>query len=433
MSDILLDSLKRDIAPELKDFLKDDIEGEKTAKAFLNELLINYDLLSTESYTTVSETNSKGKTLMEEIAELDQQQRSIDIKLAGITNNNTDLIIDINDDLASLKKELQETYRNSVDSMLKLSDFESHSTKLEISSNEKSRRSIRINASILSNMDSVLDLLELPTLCKLCILQGNYQESLEISMLVKTLVIRFPKVAVFQKISKQIQLELKLMTKGLVRLLNKNLSQKNILKIFQILNKLDLNSFSEESDESEQAKQIQKDKFLKIIYLNARFKFIMNELANLEPLIKYNKLTYLKRLIEIYREYIFSSLSIYYAIFNPVSKLLNERREGEDSILIGQFVKSLVSILSQNLIKFLPEILHPGDSDEINGVDEMDDVDRQGQKDGLILQIMYLCNSLAKFNVDFECAIVLEIYYKHKLISEDDWLRNLAKVKNFKS
>ncbi|CUM45560.1 uncharacterized protein AC631_05119 [Debaryomyces fabryi] len=441
MSGILLETLLKDLDPTLTEFLESNSELRQISEQYLVDLLINDDLLCTDTYTTTSKSSNtdvsnvegQSKTLTEEIAELDLKQREIKMQLASITNNNRDLIIDISNDLTSIREDIRSGFDKEINSMIKILDMEdSNGDKFEIPKNERLNNSMITYNSILSNIDSVLDLLELPTLCKVCILQGNYQESLEISILVQTLVIRFPNLRIFQKIHHQVEQELKLMVKGLIKLLNTNLKQNNILKIFQILNKLDLLNYNTSSAISSSVnitsnKRLQKDKFLKIVYLNARFKFIINELSNLTPLLKFNKLTYLKRYIEIYREFIFNSLSIYYAIFNYSSSSSDVSiKHEEDNLLISQFIKNLAFLLAEEIKKYLPELIAPSDND--------DNIDKQTQKDGLILQIIYLCQSLAKYNVDFESLITWELCYRNNaILSEEDWLKNIAKVKKFRA
>jgi hypothetical protein len=402
---ILLSTLLEELPSELSNYLNNDPQLQSSCNQYLLDLLVNDDLLSTETFTTT--TTSKNKTLIEEIAELDESQRNINVELSSITNENRDLILEISDDLNNVETSFKLEYPQEVESMLKTLE----QGNFHININEKLTSNIKVNNSILSKIDSVLDFLELPTLCKVCILQGNYLESLEISILVQALVIRFPKLVIFQQIHHQVEQELKLMVKGLIKLLNTNLKQNNVLKIFHILSKLDLTNFNSSIHNTSSS---QKDKFLKIIYLNARFKFITNELGTLKPLIKFNKLTYLKRFIEIYREFIFSSLSMYHSIFNSSTD--------EDLLLINQFVRNLAQILCDEIRVYLPQI------------DDSDEFDVQSQKDGLILQIIYLCKSLANYNIDLESIIISDLCFSEKsLFEEEDWLRNLVKVKKIRS
>lgn len=442
MSQILLDTLKDGLDSEYQVLLQNNPQFLKQAEQYLSELLINDDLLSTEAFmasselqqtsnTTMTQSESTAttkRTLIEEIAELDMNQRAVNLKLSSLTDSNRDLIIDISNDLQLVHSKLNQEYQSQIDSLMKLIDNEKNSSfHSHHHHNDNYKYLVNLNNSILDKIDSVLDILELPTLCRLCILQGNYQESLEISMLIQALIIRFPKLSIFIKIHEKIEYELKLMVNGLVKLLNTNLKQNNILKIFQILNKLDLSGGSLLFNNSHNGKdtKYQKDKFLKLIYLNSRYKFIINEIESLKPLIKFNKLSYLKRFIETYREFIFNSLSIFNIIFKPTTATSED--DNENSLLINQFIRSLAGLLCRELSAYLPDIkLQNTNTDDLEA-----EIDLSSQIDGLILQIIYLCKSLSNFQVDFEPIILNELCYTTPtpLISESDWLRNSQKVK----
>lgn len=397
MSGILLNTLAQDLDPALRRQLQNKDQAAACEK-YLSELLINDDLLSTDNYTTTNASDKK--TLTEEIAELDQLHSRVNAELANVANKNRDLIIDISEDLKAIDTNVG---KSAVQELEQISELLTKEGPFTMPVNERLISTINVNNSMLTNIDSVLDILELPTICKLCILQGNYHELLEISMLVQTLVIRFPKLVVFQKIQALVEQELQLMVRGLIKLLNTNLKQNNILKIFQILNKPDLMNHQDPDT---------KDKFLKMIFLNARYNFITNEIENLKPILKFNTQTYLKRFIEIYREHIFTSLSIYHSIF--------AKTKDEDPILINQLITNLASLLSKALQDHLPEI----NSD--------DEADTQSERDAIILRVLYLCRSLAKYGVDCESIIASDLCYSDKpFFSEQDWLRNLEKVNKF--
>lgn len=409
MSLLLLDSLKDGLDDQYVHLLDQNPEFYKDAEDYLLELLINDDLLSTDPFTTsttpstIEDSASSKKTLTEEIAELDLSQYQINTKLSSLTNSNRDLIIDISNDLQFVNHQLSNEYQQYSDNLLKILGNE---LKIEpIVSQFNIKSNILINNTILYKIDSVLDILELPTLCKLCILQGNYQESLEISIYIQSLMIRYPKISLFKQIHQKIDHELKVMIKGLIKLLNTNLKQNHILKIFQILNKLFDNN---------NGNDLNNDLVLIKIFLNSRYKFIINEVGSLKPLIKFNKLTYLKRFIEIYREFIFNSLSIYHIIF----------KNNQQVVLINQFIRSLIGLLCNEFKLYLPDIKAQNTDDSYES-----EIDLASSIDGLILQLIYLCRSLSNFNLDFEPIILLELVTSNNLISESDWLRNLSKVK----
>lgn len=415
MSGLLVDTLKSGLEPELAAQLDASETLRRDAEAFLQDLLINEQLLSTDTYTTTSSATTK--TLTEEIAELDLALRTLEVQLAQLTNANRDLIVDVSRDLKSATDKI-DTRLGSELSALVLSLSDAGHMRMDSRAADKLALAILANNLVLLNIDSILDILELPTLCRLCIMQGNYQEALEISTMVKMLIIKFPTLALFRKIEAQIRSELHLMVRGLIKLLNTNLKQSNILKIFQILNRPDLVDIASGAG-SVAPSSLLREKALKIIYLNSRFKFIHNEVASLRPLLKLKKLTYLKRYIEIYREYLFNSLSIYYAIFRTNSLDANE---DDDMFLINSYVSNLAKMLVAELRAYLPEL------------GPLDDLDSTSLRDGVILQVIYLCKSLDKYGIDFESIITWELCIKAPpLISQADWTRNLAKVKKFRT
>ena len=274
-------------------------------------------------------------------------QHEINNKLSTITNSNRDLIIDISNDLQFINHQITKEYNQNTENLVKsiTGDFRIDSST---SNYFNLKTNISINNTILNNIDSVLDILELPTLCKLCILQGNYQESLEISTYIQSLMIRYPKIILFKTINEQIDYELKVMIKGLIKLLNTNLKQNHILKIFQILHKLfdnNNNNNNNNNDNNYENWDIDNESILITIFLNSRFKFIINEISSLKPLIKFNKLTYLKRYIEIYREFMFNSLSIYNIILkqNPQPKPTTTETNHFNKSIYSKFSKTFMS------------------------------------------------------------------------------------------
>ncbi|CAK9441076.1 uncharacterized protein LODBEIA_P49450 [Lodderomyces beijingensis] len=418
-SSILLDTLKTDLDQSYRTQLDSDPEFYKAASKYLQDLLVNDELLSTDAFTTTTTTTPKRptRTIVEEIAELDSARHNISLQLSSLANANRDLILDVNSDLDEVQRKFATEYQQCIDSILKNLDSapsvhhnrnhhhhrqnQNHHDKTQ-QSHQRLLDSIKQGNMILSNMDSVLDILELPTLCKLCILQGNYQESLDISIFAKSLTIRFPKLQIFKAISIQVQAELQVMLKGLIKLLNTDLRQNHILKIFQILNKL------ESVD----------DKSLQRIYLNSRFKFILDEISSLTPILKFNKLTYLKRYVEIYREHVYAALSMYHTIF----------KEEENLLLLNQFITTLGENLCREFIKYLPAIKSQQQQQQQHGSIESE-MELKNSIDGLLLQLIYLSKSLSSFQFEFEPIFLLQLCYKNEIFTEKEWVENMSKVK----
>lgn len=428
MAALLVDSLKDLLDPALVESLSSNETLRQEAEEYLNGLLSNDQLFSTEQFTAATSTTSDSRpvTLVEEIAELDQALRQIDLKLADKAAENRELIVEVSADLANVASQFEFRLKNEAQAILSGlrdvgSDNKSTSkSSLKLHFNGPQDHSISSSSSLLLKMDSVLDVLELPTLCRLCIMQGNYHEALEVAMLVKMHVIKLPNLSTFKVLEKKIDVELRSMVRGLVKLLNTNLKQSNILKIFQILNRPDLIAIAaQNSDNAASISPELRERALKIIYLNSRFRFITTETSTLKPLLKLKKLTYLKRFIEVYREHLFNSLSIYHAIFRT-TKI--DTDADKDQFLLHSYVKSLVKLLLLELRAHLP-----------SNTDE-DDFDFRSQRDGVILQLIYLCKSLDKYKLDFESTVTLDLCCSEPvLVSEEDWSRNLSKVKKFRT
>lgn len=422
MSGLLIDTLKEDLDPYIAEQLNTNKELRNVAETYLQEILVNKQLLSTDVFTTTSELDSdkskeQTKTITEEIAELESRQRQLDVKLGEITNENRDTVIGVSQNLNTATSKIENDLELEILTILK--NLDEQKISLNSRNTEKNVRAMASDYSILMNVDSILDIFELPTLCRLCIMQGNYQEALEIATLVKMFAIKYSKLDTFRIMQLQIEQELRLMTKGIIKLLNTNLKQSNILKIFQILNRPDIIPVIEDTNENQNSAE-SREKPLKLIYLNSRYKFIISEVESLKPLLKLKKWTYVKRYLEIYREYLFNSLSIYHAIFG--TNFLDSLNL-ENQFMINMYVKALLDPLT----KVLREHLAESSSDEA-------ETDFVNKRDGVILQVIYLCRSLAKYGVDFESAITWKLCMEEPIvISEADWSRNLAKVKKFRA
>lgn len=342
-------------------------------QAYLEELLVNDDLLSTENYTT---TSGSTRTIVGEIAELDQQQRIINDQLGELTSHNRDTIIALQHDVSTVTKNLTTRYPDIVALVAR--------PQIGATNIDKLMASVHSTTTVFRHVDAILDLLELPSLARLCVSEGNYHEALEISVLVKSYAIRYPHLEVFAQIQHQVDAELRQMVKGLVRLLSTNVKQHSLAKMLQILTKLDIGP----------------PRVLEALYLQGRFKFIAGELQLLAPLLRLpNKMTYLKRLVEVYREHGFSTLYTHQSLF-----------PGADSFVVSQFAHKLALALAAPLKQYIPVVREDPENDSI---------------DGLLLQLVYLCKSLAKFGANFEVVLRAELA---EVVSADDWLRNVERT-----
>ncbi|CAN3376771.1 hypothetical protein DIURU_001551 [Diutina rugosa] len=349
----------------------------KECQAYLEELLVNDGLMCTDNFTTTSAASGT-KTLVEEIAELDQQQRQINDKLGELTSNHRDVLIQLETDVTTVAENLTIKYPEELTQIPKLQIGSTNIDKL--------MSQVKTSSSVIQHIDSILDLLELPSLARLCITQGNYHEALEISVLVRSYCIRFPQIEAFKLIQAQVDAELQHMVKGLIRLLSTNVKAHSLGKIFQILTKLDIGT----------------SESLQLLFLQGRYRFILQELASLKPLLKLsNKMTYLKRSVEVFREHGYATLYSYQSLFPSAT----------NPLLVSQFCHQLADTLTEILVGNLAETKAYPEND--------------GSIDGLLLQLVYLTKSLSKFGANFEVLLKERL---SEWVTPEDWVRNIKKT-----
>ncbi|ODV95538.1 hypothetical protein PACTADRAFT_50248 [Pachysolen tannophilus NRRL Y-2460] len=266
---------------------------------------------------------------------------------------------------------------------------------------------------LLKNMDSIMDILELPSLTSACVKAGHYSESLEIAAHSRRLSIRYSDIKLITKIEQDINAEISSMIVGLIRLLKTDLKQSSILKIMSYLKRI--NPFHNESNDNNN------DKELKLIFLQSRFFYIMNELNVLKPLKQSNSIEkYLKRCIEVIREYGFSTIITYENIFTI---------NNENALIIGStdfknFLKIFITSIINELIKILKENLPILDKDKEKEKEKDNSI-----KENLLLQLLYCCNSLSRVGFDFS-VLILENLLDNNIITKSEWLNVNYKKKS---
>ena len=168
--------------------------------------------------------------------------------------------------------------------------------------------------TIFENLTSITDLMELPSLAETCIKTGHYQEAIMLYSHTYSLRKKFPDSSIIDDIANSVQNSVgTTMLTGLVKLLCTNLSMTSIKKILQYLIAIPPfnNSSSQENNQES----------LLIVYLAMRLKFIENEIKSYSfdtdnedrnPLLEIS----IKRQIEVVREHIYMSLSVYEKTFD---------------------------------------------------------------------------------------------------------------------
>ncbi|CEP61686.1 Golgi transport complex subunit COG8 LALA0_S03e08526g [Lachancea lanzarotensis] len=155
-------------------------------------------------------------------------------------------------------------------------------------------------ALVLTHWNSVSELLELPTLTSTCIKTGHYQEALMCHKHARSLVDKFPHIAIVRHIADSISQEMTTtMLQGLVKMLQQNLSANPIKKILSYLSSI--SPFSENPQALFQ------------VFLTMRHKFVCSEMNSFEITELTNdtmRELLMKRRIETFREHVYNALSI---------------------------------------------------------------------------------------------------------------------------
>ncbi|CAI4620422.1 BGP_1a_G0039590.mRNA.1.CDS.1 [Saccharomyces cerevisiae] len=178
-----------------------------------------------------------------------------------------------------------------------------------ISTKEDDKDDIRSDTlvTVLENLDSITDLMELPFLARTCIRTGHYQEAVMLYTHTTSLRSRFPGSTIVDEVCEKVLNEISTtMLSGLVKLLSTNVSVNSLKKILQYLNSIP--PFDGKTNKS-----------LLSVFLAMRYKFITDEIASYpldvessnESLIE----MMVKRKIEVLREHVYMSLNVFLKSF----------------------------------------------------------------------------------------------------------------------
>ena len=395
---LLLDTLVGDSQVSNFNWINDD-EGKSMALSVLDEMLNSPHLESLLDTTITPGMIDPGNTIIEQIAELSNESLMIDkeiaLRLCGKDNSMKDLklMIDANntyiesfetlDSIISYCEDMIE--ENPLSSWIKeIPNLNKNQESKNTSHNSNNDDDV---SKILYNLDNVIQILELPSITNTLIKSANYSECIEISSFIQRLSIRYNDLEIISHIKENVSYEINDMVKRLSNLLSGNLKQSSIMKIMSYL------------------KRIIPDKWkLKTIFLNLRYKFIIDEFDTLIPL-KNSKLIekYLKRVLEVFREFTFQTVITFESIFDKDTEMIHS--------FIISIVNSLMNILDENLINIKEESI-----------------------DSTILQLLYCSQSLARVGGDFTSILLHRLpnpLTKEQILTTMTKQRHLVRTLNY--
>ncbi|CAI4668895.1 BAQ_1a_G0039700.mRNA.1.CDS.1 [Saccharomyces cerevisiae] len=283
---------------------------------------IRKSLLDNKSQIIVNILENDDRAQLDDIAKSLEQLWELDINInkaadRNVTNddiNNESVSID---DFLEDDKEDNDTGRimttesNNLARKKKEDEFHKALSRLRnrISTKEDDKDDIRSDTlvTVLENLDSITDLMELPFLARTCIRTGHYQEAVMLYTHTTSLRSRFPGSTIVDEVCEKVLNEISTtMLSGLVKLLSTNVSVNSLKKILQYLNSIP--PFDGKTNKS-----------LLSVFLAMRYKFITDEIASYpldvessnESLIE----MMVKRKIEVLREHVYMSLNVFLKSF----------------------------------------------------------------------------------------------------------------------
>ncbi|KAK9317788.1 oligomeric Golgi complex subunit 8 [Lipomyces starkeyi] len=265
------------------------------------------------------------------------------------------------------------------------------------------------SATLLSNVDKVLDILELPSLVLTCVRNGYYAEALDLVGHVRRLAIRYKNVTVIEMIQAEVDDALLEMTTILLRLLRENVQLPTAIKVISYLRRV-------------QPFQASPNPTLELqhIYLLSRMIHLKSQLQSLDPLKSIPE-KYLKRYIEFFREFVFAAIIGFRSIFpkeddkeslkvgsSALSAQLAVSKDGSGTSVVDageQLLSSFIYHTTMDLKKTVKDMLPM--------------IPDKSSYASLYLQVIYSSQSLARVGGEFwsimadekdrkECAAVNE-------------------------
>ena len=342
----------------LNSLISDDLteEQKRLSLDFLQDILQS----NTKDYESYFSSRAVPGSITEDIAEIDAELSALDRKIRkSLLDNKSQIIGNIleNDDRAQLDDiaksleqlwELDTNINKAADRNVTNDDINNESVSIDdfleddkedndtgrimttesnnlarkrkedefhkalrnrISTKEDDKDDIRSDTlvTVLENLDSITDLMELPFLARTCIRTGHYQEAVMLYTHTTSLRSRFPGSTIVDEVCEKVLNEISTtMLSGLVKLLSTNVSVNSLKKILQYLNSIP--PFDGKTNKS-----------LLSVFLAMRYKFITDEIASYpldvessnESLIE----MMVKRKIEVLREHVYMSLNVFLKSF----------------------------------------------------------------------------------------------------------------------
>lgn len=403
---LLINALREDLAPDANALLDDPAVYASCVEYIDTLVSTNPDLLLSLLPPSITDDHHP-RTLVEEVAELSLKQRETEDALRELAQQEARAAIALEQRLAAAEALFHEDLVPRVALLAVELDHWQH--RPQYAAPAPPLAAVVQARSILDNLGTLNDLLELPLQIQRCVRQGKHQEALEIHSFAKRLVIRFSltaaadssghRVNVLNHVLEQVQAELHEMMLGLVQTLSLDAKQLVLIKTVHTLARLA--PFSGAARALDQ---------LKVLYLDARAGFVAREFSYLEPLLRTglvgNLERYLKRAIEIVREHGYALIVTYRAAFP-------DRDENSDAVFLHHFFQPVFLLLVQAVAAQLPRLLDTAAGDA--------DADVKTLKDGILLQLYYCFLLVARVGGQLFQLMLVDVLDTAGVVTEAEW------------
>lgn len=291
-------------------------------------------------------------------------------ELTGLCSRESKTFIDVHACSSSISTALDDFSASLDDLFQAIPELED-----ECLSFAKSTRGIQLDRErasvILDQRDSLLDILEVPQLVDTCVRNGYYQEAMELASHVNRVAQRYPDLAIVRSVARSIESVMDMQLSQLLGLLRESIKLPVMAKTIGFLRRME--RLSEEE--------------LRIVFLESRVDHMRNAVEGLQS-EKGDKIRYLRRYVDLFREIVYETVSQYNSIFMNIGPHSSGRHEDDGALdLIARYV--------QHNVLHLTSVIE----DNLAGIQDSSSLS------SLLTQLGYSTMSFARLGIDFTALL----------------------------
>lgn len=243
------------------------------------------------------------------------------------------------------------------------------------------------------NEGRLQEILDIPGMIKVCVVNGHYTEATDLFLHLKRIQSRHPQSSTLKNLLEESDGYMQRMVLQLLTLLNTPLKLGLALKVIGFLRRN--TSFSEDE--------------LKFLFLRGRYDALMDTWAGIDHL-KDTPERYVKKYVEIFREQVFAIITQYTSIFpedEVVPQVTDNACEHEIKEENSAFQNNLLAHFSQRIITNLHTVIK----------EYVPRIESQATKNTLLTQILYTSQSMARVGCEF-IGLVVQYFGDEKVWME---------------